>query len=377
MSKVTPTEAWAALRSLRERRVGPHIAVVEAAIEKWAREANATPPGVPCACGSVLLNPAIADEDASRTALSRAQERLQTAEELRRLAPVVAKEISPGAVRRPAPQREGLFPFLDGPADAMLIEKIDEFDRRRGRTAQTARNELDALVRALEHSDLSLPATRDLEVVLIHWSREVDRSTYPCPYCGRVIGLEDMIVHLGLEELVVHRPECRAHPVLARAASLVREVQCDLGESVGERLLRIVARRGRLQAALVMLSRANETFDANMHWGSECGAYSKPVDEGPWLAAMRRAGEIVEHEASAIEADGLANSLSVDRLRAEAATTDKCLRQLLRACRTYWNGMGDGEGGRSIENRALVSQLEAARDEAKRALSVKWLEALV
>ncbi len=93
----------------------------------------------------------------------------------------------------------------------------------------------------------------------------------------------------------------------------------------------------------------------------------------PWCGEAARSDEhllqCLRHPRGTAEAPPQGDELVAVRLRLEADRCAVALARLHEACHAFWNGMSDGEDGKSISNDRIEDMLKEAREEAATVLA--------
>lgn len=169
----------------------------------------------------------------------------------------------------------------------------------------------------------------------------VARETEPCPWCRAVLPATDFHQHLW---------RCEAHPAARRVVALSDALRERFGDAAVDAAFAEEAVQSA-RASLLALVQACGQYGGSMGYHGDGKYYTKHWSETPWLAALDVA------ECTAREARATSMSPGVERHITAIET-------LLRHCRSFWNGMGDDVGGRSIieseECRAWEAQVAAA-----------------
>jgi hypothetical protein len=320
--------------------------ILEAAVEDWRRRTLKMPWNVPCpACSVTPVNPLIAANHVPRCPSHPGYQRQRAAEEALALAVTVAREqgLPQPSLEcgKPAPREEPKYvPQPNETGDYHALQEIERLAAQKG------------------PGDLA-PSFEHIQVLLTEWEHLVDRATDPCPCCNAVVDLDAMIPHLLA---------CPSHPGQREAERVEAAIAAVLGPAATA-LIGLAGERNAFREELHRLFSATEEYAADMHWGSDTGAYSKPEEEKPWRAAQARAAALVERARPASEPGVFSESDPLAGVRDEVERFASALAGLVKANGTYWARMGDGDGGRSIEDPAQVPQWEAARKAARKVLA--------
>lgn len=320
--------------------------ILEAAVEDWRRKTLKLPWHVPCpACSVTRVNPLIAANHVPRCTSHPGYQRQRAAEEALALAVTVAREhgLPPPSVecRKPAPREAPKY--VPQPKETGTYHALQEIEHL---AAQKGPGDL-------------APSFEHIQVLLTEWEHLVDRATDPCPCCNAVVELDAMLPHLLA---------CPSHPGHQEAEKAEAAIAAALGPAAKE-LIGLAGERSAFREELHRLSYATEEYSAGMHWGSDTGAYSKPEEEKPWRAAQERAAALVERARPASEPGTGAESDPLAGVRTEVERFAAALAELVKANGTYWARMGEGNGGRSIEDPGQVPQWEVARKAASKVLA--------
>ena len=121
-----------------------------------------------------------------------------------------------------------------------------------------------------------------LELLLTQWGNLKDRSREPCPFCGAV---------LSLEEMLEHTHGCTAHQAHREAEALEKRLEATLGGTRAKALLDLVSEHERTLLALRVLSDETDEYEGEMGWNG--APTSTSATEAPWLSAINFAAEQV------------------------------------------------------------------------------------
>ncbi len=155
----------------------------------------------------------------------------------------------------------------------------------------------------------------------------VSRARDACPWCSGVFPLEGFIAHLST---------CRRNPAATHAAVLRDALLGRYGEARVTQHLR----DDRLAQALVSLRRvldACAAYEASMGWEGGSQYYTKVWSERPFKRELHRAERVVIAERE----EPYAMSPALDETLGRISVVAK-------QSWSFWNGMSDGERGKSI-----------------------------
>lgn len=174
----------------------------------------------------------------------------------------------------------------------------------------------------------------------------VDRASDPCPWCSAVMPLAEAGAHLAA---------CRRHPALQFGLVLHDALLDRYGD------VRVTAawngeRELEAHAALREVLDACVRYDAELGYEDADTYYSKAWQEKPWLEALYRAQRFSENGAT-------------DASPALAATLG-AITQVVGTSFAFWNGMSDGERGRSMIRRSRCEDWNQRLAELRREASL-------
>lgn len=187
-------------------------------------------------------------------------------------------------------------------------------------------------------------AARTFSEALLTKLHLTDRESDPCPWCDGVFDLQQFPAHLLT---------CRLHPGGERCDVLEDQLREQVGELEFSRAVER-DRSAQLRASLEELVRACREYSDSMGWFDTGRYYTKKWSELPWKRALTVAEDVTK-------AERRESLTQVDSAHLAALTA------LVRASWSFWNGMGDGEDGRSLihaddsEDWEAVVQLAADR----------------
>jgi hypothetical protein len=124
----------------------------------------------------------------------------------------------------------------------------------------------------------------ELEKAIEAWRRIVHRGSDPCPYCGAVVSLDEVIGHLL---------RCERHPARLLADDAFAALAASLGKAGADALVKLVEERNDQVDGLRALILACNTFDGDLGWNGEesyARGYVEYAFERAVAAASQRAG---------------------------------------------------------------------------------------
>lgn len=190
-------------------------------------------------------------------------------------------------------------------------------------------------------ADKRQEAARSVRGALRSTMNIVERAIDPCPWCAGIFPLETFREHLW---------GCEQHPGAHRSFVLADALKDRFGEvAVNEAIAE--DRELQAKATLETFIRACRVYAENMGYSGDGTYYSKVWDEKPWNRARSLADAFARDERKEPMPPRLARLVL-----AIATITDQSLR--------FWNGMSDGERGKSIidadDSRAWDEQVNVA-----------------
>ncbi len=125
---------------------------------------------------------------------------------------------------------------------------------------------------------------RELDEAMEAWRRIVHRGSDPCPYCGAVLNLDEVIDHLL---------RCKHHPATVLADEAFAALAASLGKAGAEMLVKLVEERNGQVDGLRALILACNIFDGDLGWNGEesyARGYVEDALKRAVVAARQRAG---------------------------------------------------------------------------------------
>jgi len=120
---------------------------------------------------------------------------------------------------------------------------------------------------------------KELARALRAWERIYHREADPCPFCGAIVGVEEIASHVA---------SCARHPASVLAEQIEQLLAGVLGRPGLEVLLTLVGERDRYLDELGSLIEACDAFDSDLGWNGNC-AYARDYLENALVAAKERA----------------------------------------------------------------------------------------
>ncbi len=133
-----------------------------------------------------------------------------------------------------------------------------------------------------QNSSLTPEHLSHLEDAVDAWRRIVHRSSDPCPYCGEVSSLDQVVPHLL---------GCKRHPAVGLAEMAFSALAASLGKAGAEVLVKLVEERDDQVDGLRALLLACNTFDGDLGWNGE-ESYARRYVEDALERAVARARQV-------------------------------------------------------------------------------------
>jgi hypothetical protein len=137
--------------------------------------------------------------------------------------------------------------------------------------------------RRAECPTLTADHLSSLEDAIEAWRRIVHRASDPCPYCGAVSGLDEVVRHLL---------QCKRHPAAILADGAFSALADSLGKRSAEAVVGLIAERDEQVDGLRALLLACDTFEGDLGWNGE-ESYARGYVEDALERAVTRTRQLV------------------------------------------------------------------------------------
>lgn len=291
---ITPARAREALRSvaaLTSPAARDHWGVVALRevlrqLEK-ARQGKGAEESRPCPGCGTALTVAFASDHLARCPRHPAVQRARALREAIRLAPDVVDALC----LAPLVVDEAPLAEIDALAAAPAARWTRAWSRvPDGATLAGTLDRLTGPERA-QNEDFAKEYPSLLEGAIDTWERIIDRKSDPCPFCGAVSELPDVLEHLL---------SCARHPATLLAHVVFDALATSLGRRGTEELVTLVRERDTQVDGLRALVVACDVFDGDLGWNGD-RAYARGYVEEALRVALASAKEVLragdpEHE---------------------------------------------------------------------------------